>query len=80
MITVLVAFFSFDTICSDAPKMHKVLSETIRAGIEAGKYPSGLAKQYELQLKHLEDKVPTLELMLGPGAIVPPSEFPSVTH
>ncbi|OCH85039.1 hypothetical protein OBBRIDRAFT_829135 [Obba rivulosa] len=35
--------------------------------------PSGLRKQYEIQLKHIQDKVPSLEIIIAPGAIFRPA-------
>ncbi|GBE79001.1 Dehydrogenase citC [Sparassis crispa] len=71
--TIGLTFVPLDTICADTTTMQKTLSETIRAGIAANVYSPGLRKQYTIQLKHLEQQVPSLELILGPGIMIPPA-------
>lgn len=72
--TLSLTFLPLDTICQDAPKIHKSVADTIVAGIKEGKFPSGLSKQYEIHLKLIEQKVPSLEIMLGAGPLQPPAE------
>ena len=69
-----MTFLPLDTLTSEAKTLHRAQIDKIREGIKDGIYPRGLQKQYELLLNHLDAKVPSLELMLGPGALVPPSE------
>ncbi|OBZ73527.1 Oxygen-dependent choline dehydrogenase [Grifola frondosa] len=69
--TIGLTFVPLDTICADSRTVQRTLTETIRAGIAAGTFPAGLRKQYELQLEHLAQKVPSLEIVLGPGLIAP---------
>ncbi|KZT63567.1 GMC oxidoreductase [Daedalea quercina L-15889] len=74
VLTTSMTFLPLNSICVDAVKLQQTLSETIRAGIARGAYPSGLRKQYELQLKHIRDRVPSLEVMLVPRPIVRPEK------
>lgn len=75
MNTVGIAFLPLDAISVEAAKFQKELKEKILADIKEDKYSDGLRKQYELQLQHLEDKVPSLEIMLGPGTTPYPRQF-----
>ncbi|OSX61403.1 hypothetical protein POSPLADRAFT_1094491, partial [Postia placenta MAD-698-R-SB12] len=71
--TVCLVFLPLAAISRDAERLQRTVSETILSNIRDGKYPSGLQKQYEIQLRHLEQNVPSLEVMCSPGPIVPPS-------
>lgn len=73
--TVCLAFLPLAAISKDAERLQRTVSDTILSNIRDGKYPSGLQKQYEIQLKHLEQNVPSLEVMCSPGPIVPPSRL-----
>ncbi|EMD36319.1 hypothetical protein CERSUDRAFT_115252 [Gelatoporia subvermispora B] len=68
-----IVFLPLDTVCTSAADIQKVLADTIRAGFEKDAYPNGLRKQYELQLRHLRDKVPSLEIVITPGPITRPT-------
>ncbi|KZT00516.1 GMC oxidoreductase [Laetiporus sulphureus 93-53] len=70
--TASLTFLPLSAISSEGAKIQDKLAETIVKNIEAKAYPSGLQKQYELQLKHLKQKVPSLEVMLAPGPIALP--------
>lgn len=79
--TVNLTFVPLQSICSDADEMQSTLLSTILAGATEDKYPPGLRKQYELQLKHLKDKLPSMEIMLAPTPIVPvPTMHPERKH
>ncbi|GBE78968.1 Dehydrogenase citC [Sparassis crispa] len=71
--TTGLTFVPLNTICADTTTIQKTVSETILAGIAQNVYPPGLRKQYTIQLKHLEQQVPSLELILGPGIMIPPA-------
>ena len=73
--TVSLTFVPLQSICSGASELQKAVTSTIRAGIENDVYPPGLKKQYELQLRHLEEQVPSLEIMLAPAPIAPVCAF-----
>ena len=64
-----------DTVCENADAMNRTISDTIQQGIKDNAYPQGLRKQYELQLRMLQEKVPNLELALAPGPIAAPGEY-----
>ncbi|KAI0724911.1 alcohol oxidase [Fomitopsis betulina] len=69
--TVSLTFVPLQSICSHTAKLHKIVTDTILAGIKNDTYPSGLRKQYELQLKHIDEQVPSFEIMLAPAPIAP---------
>ncbi|EMD36407.1 hypothetical protein CERSUDRAFT_84557 [Gelatoporia subvermispora B] len=73
LLSVGMIFVPLDTICVDAEKIRQTLTNTIQAGLANNSYPSGLRKQYELQLRHLKEKVPSLEIVIGPGPISRPT-------
>ncbi|KAH9915856.1 alcohol oxidase [Fomitopsis serialis] len=79
--TVNLTFVPLQSICPDADEMQSTLSSTILAGVTENKYPPGLRKQYELQLKHLKNQLPSMEIMLLPTPIVPvPTIHPERKH
>ncbi|TFY67786.1 hypothetical protein EVJ58_g1395 [Rhodofomes roseus] len=69
--TLSLTFVPLQSICPDAEEIQSTLLKHIMTGIQENKYPQGLRKQYELQLKHLKEKVPNMEIMLVPSPIVP---------
>ncbi|OCH93201.1 alcohol oxidase [Obba rivulosa] len=73
LMTVGLVFLPLDTVCADADKIRQTLAHTIQAGLANNAYPSGLRKQYELQLRHLKEKVPSLEIAIGPGPVSRPT-------
>ncbi|KAH9934342.1 alcohol oxidase [Fomitopsis serialis] len=77
--TTSLTFLPLNSVCVDADKLQRTLSDTILDGIKRNAYNSGLRKQYELQLKHIRDHVPSLEIMLLPRPIVRP-EKPDVNQ
>ncbi|KAH9918276.1 alcohol oxidase [Fomitopsis serialis] len=77
--TTSLTFLPLNSVCVDADKLQRTLSDTILDGIKKNVYNSGLRKQYELQLKHIRDHVPSLEIMLLPRPIVRP-EKPDVNQ
>ena len=78
--TVSLTFVPLQSISSDASKLQKIVTDTILTGIRDEKYSPGLKKQYELQLRHLQEELPSMEIMLAPAPIAPVSEYPSTLH
>ena len=70
-------FTPLDTVCERATQINQELARSILEGIKSDKYSPGLRKQYELQLKWLKDKVPSIELVFAPVPIFPLSESTS---
>lgn len=69
--TVCLAFVPLQSISPDADKLQRSIFDVTKAGIDNKEYPSGLCKQYEIQLRHLQEQVPSLEIMLAPTPIAP---------
>ena len=74
MSTTNLTFVPLSTVSNNAQTMTQAVRDEIRAGIEKGAYTEGIRKQYELQLRWLEQEVPGLEMMFAPGPIVAPRE------
>ncbi|KAI0306215.1 alcohol oxidase [Multifurca ochricompacta] len=62
--TYLMAFMPLSAITPDAQGLQKKYLASIQARIAAGDYPSGLKKQYQLQLDHIKAEIPSHELIV----------------
>ena len=69
-----MTFVPLDTISDNTTVMNKTITETILRGIGSNAYPEGLRKQYEVQLKWLQDKIPSLEIVFAPAPIAAPGK------
>ncbi|KAI0306213.1 hypothetical protein B0F90DRAFT_1808660 [Multifurca ochricompacta] len=64
MATYLMAFMPLSAITPDAQGLQKKYLASIQARIAAGDYPSGLKKQYQLQLDHIKAEIPSHEFVV----------------
>ncbi|KAG2125497.1 alcohol oxidase [Suillus clintonianus] len=65
--TVDIAFVSLADISPE-------LNAKVIAALQCEEKDAGLAAQYKLQAEHLREKVPSLEILLAPGAAKPPPQ------
>jgi hypothetical protein len=63
----VMSFAPLSTFTSEAQALQDKYLASIRARIDSGSYPSGLRKQYEVQLEHVEAQLPSCELILVPA-------------
>ncbi|KAI0066612.1 alcohol oxidase [Artomyces pyxidatus] len=63
MSSACMTFVPLLAISEDAREIQAKLSNTIQAGIEAGKYSPALKKQFDIQLQHIKDQEPSCEMV-----------------
>lgn len=64
-------FAPFAAISPDADNVNKTYLSTIEAGMKSDKYPSGLRKQFEIQIERIQKKLPSIEYCIFPGVSTP---------
>lgn len=66
-----MTFVSLDTICDNAALVKEAVSDSIQATACS----DGLRKQYAIQLRWLHERIPSLEIVLGPGPVALPRKL-----
>jgi hypothetical protein len=72
-----MTFIPLASISPAHEALQKSLAKSIHEGISSKQIPSSVQKQYEIQLKHLQDKEPSCEFILWPLFRPTPSESSS---
>ncbi|KAF8434087.1 alcohol oxidase [Boletus edulis BED1] len=70
-----MAFLPLDAISNNASKLY----EELKKDIDTIQISSGLRKQYDLQLEHLRNQAPSLEILVVP-VLIPPIIIPTGKH
>ena len=64
-------FAPLESVATDAAYVNKAHLSKIEAGLKSGKYPTGLQKQYEIQLERIQKQLPSCEILVYPGMSAP---------
>ncbi|KAF8972234.1 alcohol oxidase [Flammula alnicola] len=67
-----MTFLPLSSVSPEAENIHRDLKESIKAGIDANRYTSGLQKQYKLQLEYIEQDHPNCEVIFAQGFTTSP--------
>ena len=62
-----MTFTPLSAVTPEARELQDRYLASIKARIDSGSYPSGLRKQYELQLDHIKAQIPSCEFILVPA-------------
>ena len=74
MSSICMTFVPLASISPDADTLQDSLRESIKAGMAAGKYSAALEKQFQIQLRHIDAKEPSCEIVLTQTFSTKPSK------